>query len=76
MIKETKNYAIFKFRPENRPITEAHVRYMFNSLKVKNLLDRFPVLVNTEIEVIDGQHRIKACERFGIPVKYTMDENI
>ena len=67
---------MFKFRPENRPITEAHVRYMANSIKVKNLMDRFPVIVNSNMELIDGQHRVKACERLGIPVKYTVDENI
>ena len=32
-----------------------------------------PVVVTPDKEVIDGQHRLKACEKLGIPVSYVIN---
>ena len=32
-----------------------------------------PVVVTPDKEVIDGQHRLKACEKLGIPVSYVVN---
>lgn len=77
MIKETTNYAQFKFRDDNRKqIDPAHVRKLAASIKMRNLLEMKPILVNKNFEVIDGQHRLLAAQQVGVPVFYSVEEKI
>jgi len=41
-----------------------------------NLTQQFPVVINENWEVIDGQHRIKALEQLGWPIFYTVRDNL
>ena len=39
------------------------------SIKNQGLMN--PIMVNQKLEIIDGRHRLKACEELGVAVKYT-----
>ena len=52
-----KNYTKFTLFDNNRDINDTHVAELMGSNK----------------EVIDGQHRLKACEKLGIPVSYVVN---
>jgi hypothetical protein len=41
-----------------------------NSIKDKNLLDVNPIIVNSKMEVIDGQCRLAAAKTMSIPIYY------
>ena len=69
-ILETADLSIFKEHPENRETNEKHVGDVLESLKVCNLFDIRPILVDADMCVLDGQHRVEAAKRLGIPVKY------
>lgn len=76
MNKTTKDYDKFKLLPQNRPIDKAHVKHMAHSIDIRNMLDKFPILVTKNHEVIDGQHRLEACRLLNIPVVYRVDDDL
>lgn len=62
-IQETSDYDIFKLLPHNRPVVQSHVVRLMHSLSERpHLRVSRPVLVNEKMQVIDGQHRLKASE--------------
>lgn len=67
-IKKAHDYNLFKKLEGNRPVNEAHVRKLMLSMRKKDL--QVPIMVNPNMEVIDGQHRLEARKRLILPVYY------
>lgn len=67
---QTKNYAMFKFRNDNRDIIESHVKKLTKDMLENGWVRGSVAIVNEKNEVIDGQNRIKAAIAAGIPVDY------
>jgi hypothetical protein len=74
-MQTTSDYAIFKKHRANRPLIEKNVIDIMKSIQQLNLLHLDPILVDAEMRVLDGQHRLEACKRLGIPVHYRIDAN-
>ena len=72
----TRDYDLFRIKPSNRPIDGQHVKRLKRSLEAKNRMNDFPVIVNRNMEVIDGQHRLEACKEMGIPVHYKIVDDL
>lgn len=70
MIHETTKYDSFKIIDKNRRINESNLKRLINSIKFNNLLQRRPIEVNENMEVLDGQHRLEACRRLSLTVYY------
>ena len=68
-----KNYSKFTLFDNNRDINETHVENLMVSMRKSGQL--MPVVVSPSKEVIDGQHRLKACEKLGIPVSYVVNSS-
>lgn len=64
----TRNYDQFKVLTGNRYISEPHVKRLMQSMQEEYLT--CPICVNHKMEVIDGQNRVEACKRLGLPVFY------
>jgi hypothetical protein len=75
-MQSTKSYDIFKKFPGNRSHTESVVFTLMESIKEHNLLSERPIMVNEQMEVIDGQHRLEAAKRLGIPIYYTINKKL
>jgi hypothetical protein len=73
-MEKTIKYSQFKFIRGNREIKEHHVLAVKAWIESRNLLEYRPILVNEKMEVIDGQHRLKAAERLGVPIFYTIQK--
>src|SRR5271157_1856303 len=71
-IYRTTNYGMFHPFKENRDIDPVHLRRMQKSLREKNLLAAFPILVDKDFYVLDGQHRLKAAEALGMAVFFSI----
>lgn len=68
-VKSTTDYDQFKFRTDNRlSINQTHIRRLARSIESRNLLELNPIIVNEDMEVIDGQHRLLAAKSLGTPV--------
>ena len=65
-----KNLTKFNFLEDNRDITQAKVDSLVESIRRKGQL--IPIIVNENFDVIEGQHRVKACEKLGLPVSYVI----
>lgn len=69
-MKSTKNYDQFKSITSNRELDELHVKRLMASIEKNNLLELNPIIVNENMEIIDGQHRLEAARRLNVPVFY------
>jgi len=75
-IQKTTDYGRFNSLVANRALNPVHVLSIMNSLKIKNLLHLNPIIINNDWEVIDGQHRLAAAQKLGLPVYFIQDKNV
>ncbi len=76
-VKTTKDYKIFKELPGNRKVDTQHVKELIRSLTSRgNLINNFPIVVNENMEIIDGQHRLAALKELGWEVAYRVEEGL
>lgn len=68
--KATTDYNLFKIDPRNREVNQVKLEKLYDSVASKNLLREFPILVDEQLTVIDGQHRLKVAEALNVPVYY------
>jgi hypothetical protein len=64
----TRDYACFKHLKYNRPVDDKRVEGLMISIKEHGFL--LPILVSDDMQVADGQHRLAAAQRLGVPVSY------
>jgi hypothetical protein len=69
-VKYTGDLDQFKFPQINRSLDKDHVGRLAASIKKTNLLSTNPIIVNKQMEVIDGQHRLAAAEVAGVGIYY------
>lgn len=74
--KSTKDYSIFREFASNREVDQRHVKKLIQAINAKNLLELHPILVDAEMHVIDGQHRLAAAEALGVEIFYQVSESI
>jgi ParB-like nuclease domain len=79
--QSTTEYSIFKFRDDNRDKKHGqldlhHIDKIMESIKSKNLLHIRPIIVNSDMEVIDGQNRLEAAKRLNVPIFYQIHSDI
>lgn len=72
----TTDYDQFKFFDANRDISISHTARVAKSIMMKNLMSDFPILVDCNKYVLDGQHRLEACRKLKIPVYYKFAEHM
>jgi len=68
----SSNYSTFKFLEANRDIRERHVNTLVTSIKKEGQI--YPILINKNFEVIEGQHRVEACKILQIPVMFLKND--
>lgn len=71
--KSTTDYGKFSFLMENRQTARTHINKLKVAIKESpQILEVQPILVNENMEIIDGQHRFIAASELGVPVTYTI----
>lgn len=75
-VQSTNQYHLFKQVSSNREVNNKHVVKLMAAISKKNLLHLNPIVVNADMEVIDGQHRLEAAKRMKLPVYYIQEANI
>lgn len=71
----TKDYDAFVFPDWNRDVSNGRVVKMVESIQKVGWLPE-PVLINDKFEVIDGQSRVKALQKLGMPVEFCIVQGI
>lgn len=72
-IWETDDYSLFKRLEHNRSVTNARKEKLIASMSVHEVL--CPIIVNKNMEIIDGQGRYEAKKEMGLPIYFIIDEN-
>lgn len=73
-IRVTKNYDQFTSQVKgNRPINIGHLEKMIKIMKDDYIPN--PIIVNSKLEVMDGQHRLEACKHHQLPVYYIVTDD-
>ncbi len=73
-IQKTTDYNQFKIlHGRNR---NANPENLIKSIQKKNLLEEHPIICDKDLNVIDGQHRLKAAEFLQVPIFFIVSENI
>lgn len=73
VIGSTTDYKKFTYVLSNRETKEKNIINLMKSFKRTNGMSKSkPILVDSRFNIIDGQHRLMACERMGIPVHYVV----
>jgi hypothetical protein len=75
-MESTKNYDQFGLYDSNREIDQKHVLYLMKKISRKNLLHVNPIIVDGDMNVIEGQHRLEAAKRLDVPIWYVMGEGV
>lgn len=74
-MQKTTDYSMFQFRHDNRTgISDKHVEKLKKSIKLNNLLEFRPMIVNQKMEVMDGQHRLMAAKELGVPIYFIKED--
>jgi hypothetical protein len=68
-VMETCDYDDFNIIKENREIDNTNVTKIMETVNINDGIFT-PIAVDKNYEVIDGQHRLEACRRLEIPVKF------
>ncbi len=75
-VYESIDYDMPKRVKTNRVINEAHVQILMASIQKRNLLKARPLLLSADNYLIDGQHRLEACRKLGIPFLYVRSNEV
>jgi ParB-like nuclease family protein len=76
-ILKTDDYNIFKRITGNRSINKAQVQKLYQSISENpNLAMATPIIVNDNMEVLDGQHRLEAMKKLKLPISYFLVSNM
>lgn len=73
-LHSTTDYSRFKQNPHNRPLNPDHVKKLVEAIQKKDLLSCNPIIVDRDMYVIEGQHRLKAAELLEKPIYYIINE--
>lgn len=74
-IRITNNYEMFKKLDGNRAVEESRVNKIKKSIAKVGYITS-PILVNENMEIIDGQGRFEALKQLQLPVEYIVQERI
>ena len=74
-IKSTKNYEMFKKLEGNRATTVARVNKIKKSIMTVGYITS-PILVNENMEIIDGQGRFEALKELRLPIEYIIQNGL
>lgn len=74
-IQKTTDYYKFSFLEGNRDLCEKSINKLMRSIDEEDLTRINPIVVNSDFEIIDGQHRFEALKRLNKPVYYFVLEN-
>lgn len=74
LIQQTKDYDVFQHFGCNRRLHEGNLKKLQRSISQENMLASRPILIDEQFRVIDGQHRLEAARRLGVPVWYQVHD--
>jgi|14BtaG_2_1085337.scaffolds.fasta_scaffold18203_1 hypothetical protein len=76
IVWKTTKYDMFNTTEYNRTVTEEYVYKLMASFAEKDLRKATPIIVNEQMEVVDGGNRLEARKRLKLPIYYIVVEGL
>jgi len=76
VLYNSQNYEQFNYIEVNRDVKKSHILELATKIRKKNLLHLSPMIVNGNMDVFDGQHRLGAAKMLGVKIYYLYDPNV
>ena len=73
---KTKDYSLFSFLDNNRSVKRSHVENLKKKIKETDMTMCYPIMVDADMRIIDGQHRFYACKELGLPIYYVVKNDV
>ena len=70
----TTDYSQFKRFECNRCENASHIEKLIQSISIKNKLHLYPIIVDKNMHVIDGSHRLAAARTLKVPIFFVIDD--
>ena len=70
--KLTKNWPAMTYLEDNRDTDDGDIKRLAENIKDHGQLQ--PIVLNDRWDIIEGQHRVKACQLLDIPVMYIISK--
>ena len=70
--KITKNWPAMTYLKDNRDTDDGDIKRLAENIKDHGQLQ--PIVLNEKWDIIEGQHRVKACQLLDIPVMYIISK--
>lgn len=74
-VHTTNDYEKFGLLKYNRDISQAHIRGIMKSINKALNGDKIIIEVDSDLNIIDGQHRFYALKKLRLPIKYVVRQN-
>lgn len=75
-IQKTRDYNLFKSLDGNRRLKKSSIKKLKISIEKDNRLNIHPIIVNSQYEVIDGQHRLEVARQLGIDIFFIKSDSV
>lgn len=72
-IDYSRDYDSFKFFDENRPVQQRHVDALVKDLTFPSKFKTSPIVVDSKMGIVDGQHRFHAAKKLDIGIWFILD---
>lgn len=72
-IKHTTDYDSFQHYRSNRAVNRRHLQTLIDDPTFPDKFPTSPIVVNSNLYIIDGQHRFYAAKKLGVPIYYIID---
>jgi phosphoribosylanthranilate isomerase len=72
-MESTKQYSIFKEFSSNREVDPRHLNKLVKAIQKRNLLHVNPIVVDEDMRIVDGQHRLAAAQILKLEIFYIRD---
>lgn len=73
-VNQSTDYSKFKFLELNRKVNQKHVDNLIRLNEERSRYHLFPIVVDEQMNIIDGQHRYTACKKSNKPIYYLKDD--
>lgn len=73
LVYRTTDYSMFKLLKGNRPVEPSRVKKIKQGITLNGYISS-PIVINEEMEIIDGQGRTEALKELGMPVDFVVNE--
>lgn len=75
-IGASKNYKKFSMSKYNRELKPSHARNLLSKLRKHENVKIEPIIVDSDFNIVDGQHRFWALSKMKLPIPYIIDSSI